>query len=316
LAWETGSRIGALVFSAVCLAISASPSASAEEAFVAGDSWLYDYTSDYDGAVMTGTMNLYYVDLTTKSVSGYEYEVYEFRGEGYFTWSGSMYGYPVSGTSSMLEHLYLDVSSQSTIIDDYNLSDSLMVSYIGEPIYIEGWTHNITTYTPPGGVGTRPSMLSEGESWMISYTERCEEQSYDGYAIYSSSCTFTEVCTYTVLDWVSVTVPAGTFDCWVIQESAAGSIYTRWYSEEVGNDVKIVSDSNSRENVSMTLRSYSYTPTSGPVDSSLLYVGIGVAVAVVPVIVVVLLLMRSKRGPATAMPPPPATVLGPPIGPA
>lgn len=296
---NVGSRVAGLIAITLSLAFALSPEVLAQGLYTQGDHWVYDLSGTYGDATMTGSLNISFAGMTTRSLSGQTYDVYDVRYDSTNTWSGS-----ISGTSTAIEHMYVDVNSQDTIIDEYNQSDSLTITSGGSPESYNGWTYNKTTYTPPGGSGKWPSSLYKGETWTITYTETYDEMSYDGSSITSTSGTLIDVITYNVTDTESVTVPAGTFDCIVIQESTADSTYTRWYSYKVGNDVKLVSEPSSSESVTIVLRSYSLAGSSTR-QASVLYVGLGVAVAVVAVVVVVALMyLRGKRNRPTSVPPP------------
>lgn len=293
-----GPKVAGLIALALSLAFALSPGVLAQGLFNQGDYWVYDLSSTTGNATAIGSLNVSYAGMTTRLLSGHTYDVYDVAYNANYTWSGS-----ISGTSRVVEHVYVDVSSQDTIIDEYNQSDSLTITSGGSSGHFNGWTYNKTTYMPPGGNGTWPSILYKGETWTITYTETYEERSYNGSLITSTSGTLVDVITYDVTGSETVTVLAGTFDCTVIQESTVDSTFTRWYSDKVGNDVKVVSEPGSGESTTMALTSYSHGGSS-PERGSALYVGLGVAVAAAAVaFVAVLIYLRGKRNRPTSVPP-------------
>ncbi len=277
-----------IVFS-VLLVSSFSTVVRAQGLFTQGDFWLYDQSAVYGSASVSGIMNVSYTGMSNRTVDGTAYVTYELQYNTSLMWSGT-----ASGTTRSLETVYVDQSSENTVVDEYNESDDITFTSGGTISTVNGWTYNETVYNPPGGSGTWPSSVQVGDTWTITYTVNYTEVTFDGTSTNITMGSLVEPTTYTVTGTESVSVPAGTFDCTVIQISSPEYSYTRWYSDKVGNDVKITSGSGLNDSSTIVLRAYSYGATSNS-QVSVLYVGIGAAIAAAAVIVVVLLVMRRKR---------------------
>jgi hypothetical protein len=261
----------------------------AQGLFTEGDYWLYYQTGVYGTATLSGSMNNSYAGMTSQTVSGTTYETYDIVYNSSYTWSGT-----ALGTTRSIEHVYVDQSSENTVIDEYNESDDITFGSGATTSTVHGWTYNRTVYNPPGGTGEWPSSYQVGDSWTITYTVDYTEISYDGTSTTTTSGSLVETTTYDVTKMETITVPAGTFDCVVMEISSPEYSYTRWYSDKVGNDVKIVSGSSSSDSTTAVLRAYSFGG-SGTSHVSLVYVGLGAAIAATAAVLVLMLVIRRNR---------------------
>ena len=265
-----------------------------------GDEWVYDVTMDMGSVTLTGTTTFSVDEVKTETVAGLTYDVYSFGRDGSFLAEGEYLGMPmVEGTSTWTGSYSVDVDTLDTIRSDTNFSMSFKVG--DGSIFIEIWVHSITTYSPPGGIGVEPDEMTEGAIWFIMHTTHSEITTYESYYLTSDSYSSTETKIYRYIGRDTITVPAGNFDCEVIQVDDGESIETRWYSEAVGGDVKSVYESSDGGGT-YVLTSYSFTPKGSDDSDMILYLGVG-AVVVAAIIASVLLLRRRKGGPAiTAAP--------------
>ncbi len=285
-----------------------SATALVSEAYSTGDEWTYHLTTTMDDMIMGGTLHRTYAGTTARIVNGSSCEVYELRSEIELTISGSYEGYGVMGSVTATEIVYQDKEYLDTLVDDYDESMTMTVVGLGS---VQVRIHNVSIYSPPGGIGEEPEQLDVGVTWTKTYTVRSEvTETYDG-DLTSSSYTVSETYTYLITAREEVTVPAGTFDCEVLQVTDPDGVTTYWLSEETGSEVKLVYEGDSGYWAMAVLRSYSYASADEfGFDVVLLTVGMIAAVAVI-VLVVVVLLLRKKKGPPKAQSPPPA--LPPPV---
>jgi len=237
----------------------ASDAEAISDEYEAGDNWIYDCTMNIDTMVLSGLVTESFEGLSTKSVGGYIYTTYEMKTHGVLAISGSFEGFVVSGSASITDIDSVDTESLNKVVSDVNLSMTISVTILGIPVTVEAWEHNVTTYSPPGGLGDEPDCPFEGQSWTKSYTVHYESTScFDG-DISSTSGSVSETVTYTYLGEKSMTVPAGTFFCDVIQQDHGEGISTDWYNSTVGMQVKSAYEEGSNSGT-MLLMSYSYTP--------------------------------------------------------
>ena len=273
-----------------------------------GDRWVYAISLDMDEMNMTGTVT-YSVDaITTESVAGVTYDTYTIVGDGAMDITGAVENVALTGTATISETGSIDVERLDTIVSDMNMSMSLTMEVFSESMTVTMWEREITTYSPPGGVGEEPQDPEEGDTWILTYTAHHEFIAYDGDAITTDSDSSTETRTYLYIGRETITVPAGTFDCEVVQVDDGEDIETTWYSDEVGTQVKSVVEYDSSSSGTKVLTAYTFTPKEPGADGATIYVILGVAAAVVVVAAVVaLVLLRRKPGAPSAMTPGPIT---------
>ena len=228
--------------------------------YESGDEWVYDYDMTIDTMLLSGTLTVSFDGESTRSVAGYAYSTYELVYYGSMIVSGTILGYPVTGTATWRGVDSLDQATLDEIRWDGNLSMTLTAVVYNTPVTWVWWEHNVSTYSPPGGVGEWPEDPDEGASWTETYTVHSDSMVYDDGDITENSYSVPLTETYTYLGVKTITVPAGTFECEVIQTDDGDSIYTDWSCDDVGNYVKSAYESGSSESGTMLLISFIYTP--------------------------------------------------------
>ena len=278
-----------------------------------GDEWVYDLTMETYSVTLTGTITYSVDGVNTEAVAGLTYDVYDFGIDGNFLATGEYLGFPmVDGTSTYTGSYSVDVETLDTIRSDTNFSMSFM--WGDGTILIETWEQTITTYSPPGGIGEEPDEMTEGDIWFIMHTTHSETVTYNMYYITTDSDSSTETKTYRYIGRDTITVPAGNFDCVVVQVDDGEGITTRWYCEAVGSDVKSVYESSNMEDT-YVLTSYTFTPKDSDSDNLMLYIAVVAAVGAIAVVAVVALMILKKKPSAPQVTPPesesPPGTLGP-----
>jgi len=285
--------------------------------YESGDEWVYDIDMTIETMVLSGTVAYSFDGESSKSVAGYAYSTYEMKYDGSLTIAGTLEGYAVSGTASIDGVESLDQASLDTIVSDYNISMTIATVVLGTPVSMEFWKHEVSTYSPPGGVGEEPENPDVGASWTKTYTVHSEIMSYEDGDITEDSSSESTIRTYTYLGVKTITVPAGTFECDVIQTDDGDSITTDWYSDKVGAYVKSVYESGSSGSGTQLLTSFSYTPPSsgGGLSNAMVLMASGIAVVVAVVVVVAWVLMRRRSPPKEQQAGPVPQEPGPPMPP-
>ena len=243
---------------------------------------------------MSGTMHVFFSGVTTKVAEGSSYNVFEFVSEVNLTVSGLIQGMTVTGGSISTERVFKDRISLMTVADEYYEKVTLTITSGRVSEMIEAWEYNVTTYSPTLGTGPKGETWEVGTNWTESCHASSDVEGRSGGTFYQESYEFLANATYSVLPRENITVPAGTFDCAVVRQLYSDGVTTRWVSDKVGNDVRVISESSSSQRTAVTLKSYSYRLSSTSV-TSMLYVALGIGVAVVAVTIAVLLL-RGKKG--------------------
>jgi hypothetical protein len=239
-------------------------------------------------------MHVFFSGVTTKVAAGSSYNVFEFGSEINLTVSGLNEGMIVTGESTATERIFKDTVTFRTVADEYHELVSLTITSGRVSEVIEAWEQNVTTYSPPVGMAPKAETWDVGTNWTESYHARSDVEGFSGSAFYRESYEFLVNATYSVLPSENITVPAGAFYCAVVQQLDSDSVTTRWVSDRVGNDVRVISESSSSQRTTVILKSYSYKLSSTSV-TSMLYLALGIGVAVVAVTITVLLL-RGKKG--------------------
>jgi hypothetical protein len=264
-----------------------------------GNFWTYNLEMEADPMTLTGEVTFSIDGIKTETVAGVTYDVYDMGLDGGFSITGDYLGTTIEGTSSYTGSYSVEIQEFDEIRSNTNLSMSITMEggTLSEPYEYETWTHTVTTYSPPGGVGDEPDELTEGVNWVLTYTLHRETTESDDGVVSIESESYTETRTYTYIGRETVTVPAGTFDCEIVQVDDGDSIETSWICEDVGAEVKSVYESTDSDGV-YVLKSYSYTPKSVDNEDMTLYIAIGGVVVVAAVASV--LMLRRKRGKAAA----------------
>lgn len=172
-----------------------------------GDKWRYEPTT----VNITANFTIEVSELTTVNVNGTNYEVY------------------IVKTRS---DLIVPDANLTELIDHYILRGNLGIvkrntTHIAPEEEIQT---AVTTYNPPRMDYHFPLVI--GKSWFSNFTESMYNKDWGYYNT-------TKSVRYTVVGIESVTVKAGTFECYKIEinEGGGGFVYT-WYSPEVNNMVK------------------------------------------------------------------------------
>jgi len=289
----------------------------AGDEYEAGDSWTYDMEMTIESLQLSGTYTQTFDGESTQTVAGYTYSTYEIGYHGSLTITGTMLGYTVSGTATVSGVDSVDQNSLNVVVGDYEISMEYSVVIGSTPVTMEYSEHNISKISPPGGVGEEPEHPDEGTSWTKTYTVHSETTINDDGDISTESSSFTARETYTYMGVQTITVPAGTFECEVIQTDDGESISTGWYCDDTGTYVKSAYETGSSQTATRLLKSYSYTPpSSGGLSSAMMLMIAGIAVVVVVAVVVAWVLLRRKSPPMEQQVSPTVQQPGPPMPPA
>ena len=280
-----------------------------------GDYWNYEADTDVEGMSLSGTMKM---KVTGTEGSGAS-EVFVIAVSGSGEVSGSTGGFTVSGSADYSGEIKRLKSNFSLVSSDLDMVISVKASGLN----MEMTMGILQTYDPalddyigdnnPGHGGTIVS-----RSTVTTTTTMKIEIS--GFPAQTESDTSNDSAVQTIqlaASNESVTVPAGTFDCYKytcdLELGGMSETLTYYYSDKVGNYVKqegaaeVMGGFGNGE-----LKSYSYGGNSSGGTSSL-FSGTNLLIIIVIIVailvVVSLVLMMRKRGKAIApmpmqMPPP------------
>jgi hypothetical protein len=262
-----------------------------------GDYWEYSFGGDVEGLTMDGLM--------TQTVVSIDGDVFVIEQTGSGTVSGTAGDITLSGDLDMSGVSHRQVSDFSMVFNslamtmtmsgaDFSLDVSLGTEYSYSPAMDDYIGDGVLAV---GGSSTSSSTVTI-DTW---YEVMGMNETY--------SVTEDATLTMEIVDAnVSVTTDAGTFDCYKVE--ATGDVgnesltLVSYYSEEVGNYVKIAGDENPLLGLSnMELKSYSYAAgesSAGILDGPTMLILVIVVIAAL-VIVALALVMRSRK--KTQMPP-------------
>ena len=267
------------------------------------DYWEYEAEHFLQGLSITGTTRIDFQGRQTIYVGGTEYDTIYFDWTGEGTFSGTASGMQVSGNVTLSGGQYFQESNEELVksIEDYifdgtysypGSSGEWLLTYDSESSYALSVDEKVLK-TEVGDLGHSEAMVTFNVTTQVKM---------DGNVVDSSSqnVTFPEIKTYTCVKEEAVTVPAGTFDCFLINTSKSDGTYKHdWRSTKVGNSVKVIAYNQTQdEQWRMELAEYSHEPESGdtifgmPVSDFLVIVSL---ITVVVIIIIFYLTIGRRR---------------------
>lgn len=262
-----------------------------------GDFWEYEVMETEEALVIEGTETFTVTGIDEVNVGGVKNSVFVMHLSG----SGTFYGFSaMSGTWTENGVYYYRLSDLLPVKSDVDLEMSGMSSFYNYGqvkisaqnvsdynIISSSWRYSLKV----GDQGLYNLKVSANASYRIDMPS-----GYEDYNTTENS-TYYEEWAFWCQKKVKVTVPAGTFDTYLIKRTLQkdGSYYLLWYSPEVGNHVKIEHyNEDGSKNLDKELNSYSYrgAPNNFVVEN-LPYILIIVTVAVI----VILIFMRIRKKP-------------------
>ena len=276
----------------VCAAFCAMPVAKAEVGIGVGDFWEYSMSMEEDGLEFAG--NLKYSVKKEATVDSQQVFLLDVSGSGDLsgdaggmTASGS---YDVSGTQTRLKadfSLLKDQMEMEWELEAMTISISMSAGFLSE------YSPAIDDYIGDDNMTLSTVVQSTSDVSETSWTVILGVNESDSQTV-EQSLTLTVVETN-----VSVTVPAGTFDCCKVRadhESGGFTDTEYWfYSEEVGNYVKMSASSIGGIG-DLELSDYGGKDGGAGIFSGENLWIIILLIAVVVVVIAVVLGMRSRRG--------------------
>ncbi|MDH4122520.1 MAG: hypothetical protein OEV21_00305 [Thermoplasmata archaeon] len=320
-------KIVTLIVSIILVSILAfSNAASAKDAAIRiGDFWEYAISAEVENITIQGSMKISVESRTTQTIGGTSTSILVCKviGNGTFSMTGMFDNgeFEINGIEKHVE------SNFSTLFNSYvfdmEVGSGGLILQIGMGL--------ITENTPPIDVYVGNDNLTVGSavdsSSLASYSGWIDMPIVGNSSLPSSDMNV-NVEMRVLAENVPVTVPAGTFDCYKIKVTENnGMPYHVYYSEKVGNYVKIEgSESSQFLGGDMQLKSYLYAASSDALITMII-IGGGLSALIIAIVATTLILRRRGGGrmPATrAMEPlqpqhqatpPPAPPMGPPMPP-
>lgn len=290
-----------IVFFLIVAAFCALPSARAETDIAVGDFWKYTLSMDDEGMTMTGSFKMEVDSKTT--VGSQEAFVVKISGDGDLDMS--IESMVMSGSFDLSGHQTRTVAEFDLIDETVEMEMSITIMGISA----EGTSGTTTEFESAMDdyIGDDDMSLA---SEVTTTTDVSETTwfSIEGFGDTDEETNnYTQTVTMTVVETnVSVTVPAGTFDCCKVKVETTTDGYLDsteywYYSEEVGYYVKM--DAGSLGGAGdLELEDYG-NGGAGILGGAMIWILL-LVIAVVVVLVLVIA-MKSRRGKApTAMGPP------------
>jgi hypothetical protein len=235
------------------LLISPTPPAHADApqpTFVIGNHWTYGLTAISGTLSISATLTLTIVDEETITVSGNTYDAFRIISSG----SGSAIGPTLTAAVTVSGY---SLARHSDFADIQDLVTTSLT--FGGQTFTQIQT---TTNTPPILSGKFP--LSVGETWSYTTTTVTNTTTIPPIGLPSVSITTnTTSTTAVVLILGLTTVPAGTYDTYLVRSSSSTGSQQIYYSPEVMQPIKQVSyNSTGTATSTLQLQSYSAWPFS------------------------------------------------------
>jgi hypothetical protein len=217
---------------------------------VVGNHWTYGLTATSGTLSISATLTLTIVDEETITISGNTYDAFRIISSG----SGSAIGptltaaITVSGYSLARHSDFADI--QDLVTTSFTFGGQTLTQI------------QTTTNTPPTLAGKFP--LSVGETWSYTTTTVTNTTTIPPVGAPSVSITTnTTSTTAVVLNLGLTTVPAGTYDTYLVRSSSSTGSEQTYYSPEVMQPVKQVSyNSTGTATSTLQLQSYDAWPFS------------------------------------------------------
>jgi hypothetical protein len=215
-----------------------------------GNHWTYSLTANSGGLSISATVTLTIVDEETIMIAGNTYDAFRITDSG----SGSATGPTLTAAVSVTGY---SLARHSDLADIQDLVSTSLTTY-GQ-VFTQIQT---TTNTPPTIPAKFP--LAVGGTWSFTTTTLTNVTSIPPIGsptttVYSNTTTTTAV----VVNSQLTTVPAGTFDTYLVRASTPKSSQESFYSAEVMQPVKEVSyNSTGAATSTVQLQSYNAWPFS------------------------------------------------------
>lgn len=283
-----------------------------------GDYWEYSISEmDLEGMEFDFSIKITVKSISNMSVGGQNKEVYNLEISGDSGFSETIEGISMEGTISIS-------GEEKRLVSDFNLISTRMEFAMdmeavgtGMDISMEMSMVQEASYVPPIDNYIGDDTLETGTTVESASSVTMEStMTFMGETETSSEQAEGSVTMEIVETGVTVETPAGTFDdcCKVIIISEfddENSTSTQYYSEEVGNYVKMTGDSDSFSAIpggQVTLKSYGHS--GGGLLASLftgdnLWITLIIILVIVVVLAVIIAVMRKKGKEPTPMPPMP-----------
>ncbi len=299
--------------------IPAAQHAAAAVGIEEGNYWKYSADADVEGMSVDVTMKM---KVTGTEGSGAS-EVFVIAITGSGDVSGSTGGITMSGSVDMTGEMTRLVSNFSLVSSDLDMKMTVKASGISMKMTLgtaQTFSPALDDYIGDNNPGHGGTLVSRS-TVTTTVTTKIE---MSGFPAQEDSETTTDAAEQTIVIAAaneSVTVPAGTFDCYKFTETLdmGGSTETivYYYSDDVGNYVKEVGSSELMGSFGDNqLTSYSYGGKGGGTSSLFsgtnLLIIIVIIVAVLVVVALVVMMRGRGKAPAPMMPPPDMGVPPPP----
>ena len=245
---------------------------------------------------MTGNLTAEITGESTVLVSDTEYDCYvaEMTGGGQYDFMGIVGTWTMDGKGYMQKSDLADVKMDLAITTEITQPESHTIIGITNTTY----SHSLKEADFP---------LTVGKIWTVTTTENVTSKNIiDGFEFPEETITTEISRTYNCTRTETTTVPAGTFDTFVIKYTDQDGNYAEYYySPEVGSTVKELSYSADDTLLfSMELLEFSYTPPVTPLELGWwVWVVIGVIVVIVGVVAVIFVVRRGKKPPTPTVAP-------------
>lgn len=299
-------RFCGLVLATVAIAAFSSPAVAADLSIDVGDWWEYEVTADIPDIDVTpsGTVKMEVKDKVQENVMGQTREVFVLDMVGSASFSGTYMGFAVSANMTFIGEIHRLVSNFS--ISSMQMVANMDMVMTGMSISMSMGTES--DYEPVMNDYAGDEDLTVGN--LIHSHSSVTSSTWVNMMGTNESGTSTDEVDLTmqiVASDVEVSTPAGTFNCYKVlvsgettEEPSLSTTY--YYSDEVGNFVKVEGDGDVTTGFSsMTLKAYS---RGGGLSSTTTILVIGLAVAAIVVVAIALMLMRGRRRTPSPIPPP------------
>lgn len=294
---------------AMSMTLCALPVSAEDVKIEAGDYWEYEFGGDFEGLSLTGTYKMRVADTDQKVIGGDSTDVFIIDITGSGDISGSFESMTVTGDLTITGTM-VRLTSNFSLASNLIMMDMGLTS-LGLTMDFEAGMQD--SFTPVIDDYIGDEQLEEGADFESRSTVTSDSWfDFLGFNESDGIVTETEVRSEVIDMDVPVTTAAGDFTCSKIEVEVEGynesmtSYY--YYSDEVGNFVKVVGDDPVSGFADLELKSYSYSEGGGAFalfEDPMMLIIIAVIVAVIILVVLALVLQKKGKAPVPMAPPPP-----------
>jgi len=243
-----------------------SPSAT----LAVGDWWKYSFQTSVEGLTLTGPITETLASHQTITVQSIDYDSYRVTLTGTGSVTGNVAGYSITGSWTISGDDYMRTSDLADVKAHLSLQISVQIA---APVPNNSFTlTQVTDSTKNPPSQTLQFPLATGNHWSVTLTSTTSTTTYSSTnpTPLTNVTTTTESQSSDVISNSVTSVPAGSFDAYLVRTNKSSGYTENYYSPEVENMIKTIDyNSTGVQTDSFSLSSYSAWAYKSSIGTSL-----------------------------------------------